>query len=158
VLRTSSLGLALFGVWLCWSGYFTPFLLTLGVLSCLGVLALAHRMGLIDAEGAPFELTLRALVYLPWLLWEIVKANVDVARRVLHPRMPISPRIIRVPASQQTNIGRVIFANSITLTPGTISLRVDDDVITVHALTRQAAESLLQGEMDRRARWVEGGE
>ncbi len=83
-------------------------------------------------------------------MWQIVIANIDVARRVLSPSLPISPTLIRVKASQSTDLGQAIYANSITLTPGTISIDVEDGEILVHALTREGAQSLLDGEMDRR--------
>lgn len=148
--------LALAGIWLLWSGIFEPLLLGLGLASVLAVVALSARMRLIDAEGVPFELAPRALLYAPWLLWEILKANLHVARLILTPRLPISPRMIEVRPSQRTDLGRTIYANSITLTPGTVSVRVDEETITVHALTAEAAEGLKTGVMDRRVSWVEG--
>ena len=80
---TVSLSLVLYGTWLLWSGHYTPLLLSFGVLSCVVVVAIARRMRIVDQEGAPVELPLRMLSYLPWLLWEIVKSNVDVARRII---------------------------------------------------------------------------
>ena len=143
-------------VWLGLSGHGEPLMLGLGLASCLGVLALARRMRLIDSEGAPIQLSLRALLYTPWLLWEIFKANVDVARRILNPRLPIDPRIIRVKTSQQSDVAKVAYANSITLTPGTVSLRVEGDEIEVHALTAEAAAELQAGRIDRSVSWMEG--
>ena len=153
---TVSLSLVLFGVWLLWSGHFEPLLLSFGVLSCAVVVTLARKMKIVDREGAPVELALRALVYVPWLLWEIVKANIDVARRILAPRLPISPTIITVKAGQRHDIARVIYANSITLTPGTVSVDTDGDQITVHALTEEAARAVETGDMDRRVSRLEG--
>ena len=150
------LGLVLVAVWLLLSGHYTPLLLSLGAVSCGVVLAISIRMNIVDREGAPVELPLRALGYLPWLLWEIMKANLDVAGRILRPRMPISPRLITVRCTQTHDIGRVIYANSITLTPGTVSVDVRGDEITVHALTAEAADALMEGEMDRRVTRVEG--
>ncbi len=75
----------------------------------------------------------------------------DVTKRILDPRLPISPCLIRVKTSQTSDVGRVIYANSITLTPGTISIALEDDEILVHALTREGAEGLAGGDMDRRA-------
>ena len=71
------------------------------------------------------------------------------------PELPISPRIIRVKTSQQTDVGRVIHANSITLTPGTVSLAFEDGDIIVHAISRAAAEGTLEGSIDRRVTKVE---
>jgi len=153
---TVSLSLVLFGVWLLWSGHFEPLLLSLGVLSCAVVVAIARKMKIVDREGAPVELALRALAYVPWLLWEIVKANIDVARRILDPRLPISPRIIKVRAGQRHDITRVIYANSITLTPGTVSVDTNGDEITIHALTEEAARAVETGDMDRRVSRLEG--
>ena len=152
---TVSLSLVLYGTWLLWSGHYTPLLLSFGVLSCVVVVAIARRMRIVDQEGAPVELPLRVLSYLPWLLWEIVKSNVDVARRILTPGLPISPRLIKIKAGQRSDIGRVIYANSITLTPGTVTVGVEGDELTVHALTEEAASSLQTGEMDRRVTRVE---
>jgi multicomponent Na+:H+ antiporter subunit E len=143
-------------LWLGWSGHYTPLLLGLGLASCVAVVLLAQRMRILDREGTPLELALRLPFYAPWLLWQVFKANVDVSRRILSPRVPIQPRVVRVKTSQETDLGRVVYANSITLTPGTVSLRVEGDEIIVHALTRKAAEELLEGSMDRRVTRTEG--
>jgi multicomponent Na+:H+ antiporter subunit E len=152
---TVSLSLVLFGVWLLWSGHYTPLLLLFGVLSCGAVVTIARRMGTVDQEGVPVELPLRALLYLPWLLWEIVKSNVDIARRILTPSLPVNPRLIKIKAGQRTDIGRVIYANSITLTPGTVTVGVEGDELTIHALTKEAADALETGEMNRRVTRLE---
>lgn len=150
-MRHVSLILALSAFWLLLSGQFTPFLLAAGLASVLAVTWFVdRRMRVLDLEGHPSHLSLRALTYWPWLLWEIAKAGWDVTRIILHPRLPISPELIRVRASQQTDVGQVIYANSITLTPGTISLEVGDGTILVHALTRAGAEGLESGDMDSR--------
>ncbi|MSO90408.1 MAG: cation transporter [Acetobacteraceae bacterium] len=150
-MRHVSLILALAAFWLLLSGHFTPFLLALGLASVLAVTWFVdRRMRVVDLEGHPSHLSLNVLTYWPWLLWEIVKAAWDVTKIILHPRLPISPEIIRVPASQKTDVGQVIYANSITLTPGTISLETDDGSILVHALTRAGADGLATGDMDRR--------
>ncbi len=109
----------------------------------------------VDLEGAPLEVTPRALLYAPWLIWQIVRANVDVARIILHPGLPIRPHVIRVRAGQETELGRVIYANSITLTPGTVTIDLQGRDLTVHALTDEAAQGLATGEMDRRVSTTE---
>jgi len=150
-MRHVSLILALAAFWLLLSGYFAPKLLILGAISVLAITWFVdRRMRVVDLEGHPSHLSLNALTYWPWLLWEIVKSGWDVTRIILHPRLPISPEIIRVPATQSTDVGVVIYANSITLTPGTIALETDDGSILVHALTRAGAEGLASGDMDRR--------
>ena len=156
-MRRLSLSLVLFGVWLLFSGHYTPLVVALGVLSCGLVVVIAGRMGVIDAEGHPIEHARRSFGYLPWLFKEIAKANLSVARRILNPRLPINPRLIRVSTSQRSELGRVIYANSITLTPGTVSIRIEGDQILVHALDDEFAADLESGEMDRRVAHLEGG-
>ena len=138
------------------SGIFEPLSLILGVFSCALVVAIAVRMDVIDHEAVPVHLTFKVLMYWPWLLWEIVKANIDVTKRVLG-FADISPTMVRIKATQKTDLGIVIFANSITLTPGTISIDVDEEgYILVHALSRDGTEGLEGGDMDRRVTELEG--
>ena len=144
-------------VWLLLSGYFDkPLLLGLGAVSVALVAFISLRMRIVDDEGLPIQLPAGLVRYLPWLVVEIVKANVDVALRILRPDLPIRPRVIQVRAGQRTDVGRVIYANSITLTPGTVTIDTEGDHITVHALTKEAADGVLTGEMDRRVTRVEG--
>ena len=150
------LGLFLFAIWLLLSGHYTPLLLVLGLVSILLVVLLALRADLIDHEMQPVLLKPSVLLYWVWLGREIIKSNIDVSRRILDPRMPISPNIFTIRVAQKTDLGRVTYANSITLVPGTVTMDVDGDVFTVHALTREAAEDLKRGEMDRRVCSVEG--
>ena len=151
-----SLGLVLFAVWLLWSGHFTPLLVSLGLVSTLAVVFIGKRMRVMDEEGAPLDLPLRALRFLPWLGWQIVKANLHVAGRILGGRVRIRPTLIRVKASQKRELGRVIYANCITLTPGTVAVDLEGDQILVHALTPEAADELRSGEMDRKVTDYEG--
>lgn len=153
---TISLSLVLYAFWLVLSGYFTPFLLTLGAACAVGVALFAYRMQVLDHEGHPIHLGPRALTYWPWLMKEIAKSAWDVSRIILSPRLPISPTLIRARASQKTVVGQVTYANSITLTPGTITVGVEGDQFVVHALTREGAEGVLSGDMDRRVSQFEG--
>lgn len=155
-MRVVSLIVVLAVVWLLLSGHYNGLLLGLGALSCLFVAWIAHRMEVVDHEGHPVHVSWRAPLYWLWLGWQIVLANLDVARRILDPRMPISPTVFTVTPTQKSDLGRVTFANSITLTPGTVSLRVRETEIEVHALTRETAEELGQGEMDRQVTRFEG--
>jgi multicomponent Na+:H+ antiporter subunit E len=143
-------------VWLLFSGHFNPLLLTLGLASCALVVLITTRMDLVDREGHPIHLSWGALIYWPWLFVEILKANIDVAKRVLRPKMDISPTLVRVKASQKSDLGLVIYANSITLTPGTVSIDVANGEILVHAISREGAEALIEGEMDRRVTHMVG--
>lgn len=151
-----SSGAVLFGFWLTLSGYLEPFLVSAGAASAAAVVWLAHRMALIDRESHPIHLRGRVLTYLPWLFKEIAKSAWDVTKIILNPRLPVTPAMVRVKASQRTAVGIVTYANSITLTPGTISVEVGDGSILVHALTKEGAESLATGYMDRRVLRFEG--
>jgi len=149
------LAISLCLTWLLLSGHYTPLLLALGASSVALIVWIAHRMDVIDHEGQPIQLTARTPVYMLWLLKEIMVSNIDVAKRILAPRLNISPRLIKVKAHEQTELGQVIYANSITLTPGTVSVRVIDGTIVVHALTRESAASVESGKMDRRVQRLE---
>ncbi len=151
-----NLGLFLFAIWVLLSGHYTPLLLVLGVLSTLLVVFLAARADLIDREIYPILLKASVLFYWFWLGREIIKSNINVARLILDPAMPISPNVFTVRAFQKTELGRVTYANSITLVPGTVAMDVEEDVITVHALTMAAAKDLKRGDMNRRVCHVEG--
>jgi multicomponent Na+:H+ antiporter subunit E len=150
-----NLTLFLLAIWLLLSGHYTPLMILFGVLSTLLVVILAVRADLIDREMHPVLLKPSVLFYWFWLGREIIKSNIDVAGRILSPRLPISPNIFTVRAGQKTDLGRVTYANSITLIPGTVAMDVDEDVITVHALTEDAAADLKRGEMNRRVCNVE---
>lgn len=148
------IGLAIY--WLLLSGHFETQLLAFGVVSCGLVVWLVHRMDVIDHEAQPYGMGVRTMVYLPWLLWEIVKANIDVARVILDPKLPISPTIFETDTYQKTELGRVIYANSITLTPGTVTIDIDGNGrFLIHALTRAGAEGVLTRDMDRRVAALE---
>ncbi len=155
---TLSLLVSMISIWLLWSGHYTPLLISLGVLSSILVVVLARRMDLVDQEGVLVDIALRLPFYVIWLIWEITKANVEVARRILDPRLPISPRMVRVKADQRHDLSRVIYANSITLTPGTVSVDTEGDVIIVHALTKPAADEVETGSMGRQVKRLEGSE
>jgi len=146
----------LFIVWLLLSGHYTSPLMTYGALSCAGIVLLVRHLGILDEEALPVHLSLRWLVYAPWLMKEIVLSNIAVAKVILTPGLPIHPRMIRLTASQSSDVSRVIYANSITLTPGTVTLDVRGSEFLVHSLTSDSAEGLLSGEMDRRVSRVEG--
>lgn len=152
-----SIGLVLFCFWLVLSGHYTIITVPAGILSVLGVVALSRRMGVADEEGHPIHLLPRAITYWPWLALEIAKAAWDVTKIILHPKLPITPTLIRLKASQHSAVGIATYANSITLTPGTITARVSGNEFLVHAITRSGAEDLAKGTMDRRVRKFEVG-
>ena len=157
MLRSFSLFLCLFLFWLLLSGMPTPFLLSAGVGSALLVVWFARWIDVLDQEGHPIHLFWHALFsYWPWLLKEIAVSAWQVSRVVLDPKLPISPTLVRLRPSQTTDVGLVIHANSITLTPGTISVEVGREEFLVHALTRAGAAGVQRGgEMDNRVSALE---
>jgi multicomponent Na+:H+ antiporter subunit E len=155
-MRYVSLAVFLFAFWIVLSGHYTPVLIAAGVVSAAVCVLVAIRARVADAEGHPVELVRGAVTYFPWLIREIVKSAWSVATIIVHPRLPISPTMTVVRASQKTTVGVATYANSITLTPGTITVRVNGNDLTVHALTRDGALDLEGGAMDRRVSRFEG--
>lgn len=153
---TTRLVVVLSVFWVLLSGMLTPFLLAAGLGAALATALLARRMEIADREGLPLHLTLAAVTYWPWLVKEILKSGWQVARIVLDPRLPVSPTLVRFKPSQQSTLGLVTHANSITLTPGTVTVEADHDEFLVHALTREGADGLEGSEMDRRVSRFEG--
>ena len=117
----------LLAFWLLLSGYFTPFLVAAGVGSSIAVVAFARRMEMVDVEAFPLVMWRTMFRYWPWLLKEIAKSGWSVTRIVLDPRLPITPTLIRFRPGQRTPVGLVTHANSITLTPGTITVEAEPD-------------------------------
>lgn len=156
-MRVISFGIILYLFWLGLSGYFKPFLLFGGLASTLFVLYAARRMKLLDTEGYPAHLLPAAATYWPWLIREMIKAGWNVTKVVLSPKLAISPTMTRVAASQHTAAGIATYANSITLTPGTVTTAVRGNILTVHALERSGALNLEEGGMDARVTQFERG-
>lgn len=156
MLYSISLYVSLYLFWLLLSGYFTPFLLSAGLGSALAAVWFARRMGVVDGEGHPIQLAGRALFYWPWLIKEIIKSAWDVSRIIVNPKLPISPTLVRFKPSQKSDLGLVIHAQSITLTPGTITIEALRGEFLVHGLTRSGAEGTIDSDMDRRSTVFEG--
>jgi multicomponent Na+:H+ antiporter subunit E len=147
---------AVLAFWLVLSGHFKPFLVGAGVGCAIFVVWFARRMEIVDREGVPIDFWRAVFGYWPWLVKEIVKSAWVVTRIILHPKLPISPTLARFRPLQRTGMGLVVHANSITLTPGTMTVDVADGEFLVHALTREGASGLADSEMDRRVRRLEG--
>ena len=156
MLHAVLLGFALSALWWFLSGYTAALLLGLGAGSILLVVWIARRMDVIDHESHPIHMAPKGVLYFPWLIWEIAKANLDVAKIIVQTEMPIQPQVIELTAGQVSDAGLVAFANSITLTPGTVTIGVEGNAFLVHALTDDAAAGLASGEMDRRVTDMEG--
>ena len=155
-MRQFSLAIALFAFWLALSGHYTFFLLSVGVICVAFCVLIAWRMNATDREAHPVHLLGRAVTFFPWLIWEIVKSAWAVAKIIVHPKLPISPTMTVVKATQRTPVGIATYGNSITLTPGTITTGVEGNLLTVHALVRDGADDLEAGGMDARVTQFEG--
>ena len=143
-----------FVIWLLLSGHYDPLLLTLGVLSCITCLYITWKAKFIDEEGLPLNLLIRLPIYTVWLFKEIIKANIDTAKIIIFNNP--DPQNFRVKSSQKTEAGKVTYANSITLTPGTVTTVLDGDILEVHALSSDMADDVKSGAMDKKVSWLEG--
>ena len=148
--QIASLALALAVLWLLLSGHFEPLMVSFGIVSIAFVSLIAQRMHVVDGESYPFALVPRLSSYWLWLIKEIVKSSIDTARRALGSKSEVAPVVFEAPASQGSDLGLVIHANSITLTPGTVSLQLGDGTIRVHALHPDVAKSALESGMNER--------
>jgi len=148
--------MALLVSWVLWSGIYKPLLLWLGLFSCLLSVWLAQRMGFFQ-----HPMSLRTILRLPahwwWLLGEIIRSSVEVARVVLSPSLPISPTVVELTTTEATDAGKVILGNSITLSPGTVTIDVHRDRLLVHCLTQRSASQLQDPEVQRRIARLELG-
>lgn len=149
----------LFGVWCIFSGIFDVFHLTLGAISCLIVTLISGDLFFSSEKITTSHIKdgLRFIKYIPWLIYQIIISNIHVAYLVLHPKMPIEPQVIEYKAKLKKDISKVVFANSIILTPGTITMDISrDNVLLVHCISRKVADDLLTGEMEKRVAKVFG--
>jgi len=141
--------------WLLWSGLFKPLLISLGIFSCVLSVYLANRMGFFRHQQDLLTLLPRLPGYWLWLLKEIVVSSLDVAKLILKPSMPISPTVVVLTAENKTDVGQVIFGNSITLSPGTVTLDLHEGQVLIHCLSSDSAKELEKGEANRRAAALE---
>ncbi|MEM7670872.1 MAG: Na+/H+ antiporter subunit E [Pseudomonadota bacterium] len=158
-MRAVLIAVALFIFWMLMSGEWEhQWLIWAGGILSIAVMGFSLFKGLTDQEGFPIEKLPRALVYWPWLIWQILLSAWNVTRIVLDPRLPISPKMVKVRANQKTAVGITTYANSITLTPGTISVEVSETgrTIWVHAITAQNAEGMEDDEMNHKVAWMDG--
>ncbi|KAF5410995.1 MAG: Na+/H+ antiporter subunit E [Euryarchaeota archaeon] len=136
--------------WLLLSAHFDKFHVGAGIM-CSGLVAYAsHDLLFKDTEKHRLTKTLRFITYIPWLIYQIVLANIDVAKRALSPSMPIDPQVVTFKTILKSDVARTALANSITLTPGTVTIDIVDNVFYVHAIAKEPADDLLEGAMERR--------
>jgi multicomponent Na+:H+ antiporter subunit E len=144
------IAISLFGFWLILSGHYTLLLLVFGVMSVLLVVYLLRRMDQIDEEPITLRPGLKFFHYIGWLLWQVVLANIDVARRIWHPSLPIQPTWAKLDIKVTKPLEKTLYANSITLTPGTLTADLEKDYFIIHSLTPEGIDELRQGEMQQR--------
>jgi multicomponent Na+:H+ antiporter subunit E len=153
-LRRLAVFVILYAFWLLLSGHYDLFHLSLGLICSLLVAFISHDL-LIENISAPKRIrkARRFISYVPWLIYQIVLANLHVAYLVLNPKA-IDPRIVRFKTRLKSQFSMVTLGNSITLTPGTITMDIIDGEFYVHALSKKVADDLLSGEMERRVAHV----
>lgn len=148
--RLLMLAFALVATWLLWSGLYKPLLFGLGAVSVALTLWLGVRMDLTNRAYFALELVPRMFGYWAWLLKEIIYSNFAITRIILSPSLPIQPTMLRLHPPSPGPIGRATLANSITLTPGTLTVDAHRDTFIIHCLTTATAEELQGGEMAER--------
>ena len=148
--RILTLVVLLIAAWVLWSGYLKPLLLGLGALSCLLTVWVVRRMGYFDEETFAFHYDWRLLGFWAWLGREVVLSSIEVARVVLRRKVDIAPRVVDIDGRGMGPVDLALLGNSITLTPGTLTLDVYEGRLLVHALTPEGAAALQRGEMQRR--------
>ena len=153
----ATLLVVLMAAWLLWSGIYKPLVIGLGVFSCVLTVVLARQMGFFENSSHLVRVLPRLPGYWLWLGVEIVKSSWDVARVVLSPDLPIKPTTIRIKAGTDLEISQTILGNSITLSPGTVSVDVYEGELVVHCLTEAGVEALREGEVVRRVQALESG-
>ena len=153
--KSVTLFIVLFGFWILMSGYYTPLILSLGVISCLLCVYLTIKGKFLDNETLPIYFFPRLIQYSLWLIKEILKSNIATAKVIIMKSE--EPELFSVKATQKTNEGKVTYANSITLTPGTVTTQIKNDIFEVHALTKDFGDDVRSSEMDKMVTWLEKG-
>jgi multicomponent Na+:H+ antiporter subunit E len=143
------LAVALAVFWFAMSGETSPFFVGLSVIAVLLTLWISASLKVIDRDSSPYHRAPHLLIYTGRLMVEIVKANIAVIARVLGVRHSIDPAMVEVTTSTRTSLSKALFANSITLTPGTVTVDVEGQVLKVHALVRENAGEDSFAPMDR---------
>lgn len=141
--------------WLLWSGLYKPVVLGLGLFSCVITLIIATRTGFFEPARELLHIVVRLPGYWLWLLGEIIRSSLTVARIVLSPSLPSSPVVVKLKLKPTTDMTQVILGNSITLSPGTVTIDIFEEDLLVHCITREGAEDLLSGEFNQRVRDLE---
>ncbi|HLT64619.1 MAG TPA: Na+/H+ antiporter subunit E [Pseudohongiella sp.] len=151
-IHTLSLLLILTAFWLLNSGLFKPLIFMMAAVSIGLVLFISARMKIIDEESQPVHLTRRVPGYYLWLLKELFVSNAQVVSTIWKGSAGLQPAMATIPMNAMSDMGKVIYANSISLTPGTVTTEVTDNSITVHALDKSSIAAIASGELEERVR------
>jgi multicomponent Na+:H+ antiporter subunit E len=144
------IAVTLYLFWVLLSGHFTLLLLSLGGLSVGLTVWFLRRMDQVDGEGSFVRLSAGLIGYVCWLYWNVVKSCIDVVIRIWDPKLPINPTWQRIETDISTPLKKTLYANSITLTPGTITTNARRDHLWIHSLSSESLAELQKGEMERR--------
>ena len=155
MLRSVLLFFILLLVWLLLSGHYTFLIISLGVISCLLCVYLTRRANILDNELLPVTFFPRIIQYIIWLIKEIIVSNISTAKVILTNSE--NPEIFTVKCTQKTPEGKTTYANSITLTPGTVTTDIKNNILEVHALTSDFGDDVRSGDMDKKVTWLEKG-
>ena len=153
-MRSFLLFIILLGLWLLMSGHYSILIISLGVLSCAFCVYVAKRAEIIDNEGLPLFFFPRLFNYLIWLFKEIFVSNLNTAKAIISGK--IEPETFTVKASQLTDVAKVTYANSITLTPGTVTTKIKNNTFEVHALNSDFGDDVRSNVMDQKVQRLEG--
>ncbi len=142
--------LAIGAFWMGNSGHYKPLMLGFAAMSIVTTLFLCARLQIIDREGAPYVRAAGFLAYVPWLTWEVIKSNWVMIKACLRADLDINPALVKVKTICKSDLAKVTFANSITLTPGTVTVEIEGDKLLVHGLYEANTSPEGFAEMDRR--------
>lgn len=141
--------------WMLLSGHTSFLLLTLGLASVVLVTWLVSRMDRNDNAPVRMLFSMKFISYLGWLIWQVIITNIDVAKRIWNPSLPIKPASRKIKVSIKDPLIKTIYANSITLTPGTVTTEIGEDYFIVHALNSEGLDELEEGDIERRLSCLE---
>ena len=139
--------IGLFWLWVLLSGKLDAFHLSVGFLGAALIAWINTEPQHLDEPPLPHA---RLVLYWPWLFWEIVKSNLNITKIILDPKLPINPRLIQYPTNLGSNPAVVLLGNSITLTPGTVTIEVSSDELVIHALDDGSSSELESRAMERK--------
>tara|TARA_B100001778_G_scaffold163149_1_gene134024 strand:+ start:3372 stop:3899 length:528 start_codon:yes stop_codon:yes gene_type:complete len=146
----------IFIFWFILSGLTSPLMIFLGLLSAAFVMYIVNKMDLIDHEISMHNFDITNLtLYFFWLIKEITISNLKVCFYIINPKKDTAPEIIKIKSTQKSDLAHVLYANSITLTPGTVTLDVDNETFTVHVLDKTFKDSLLSNTMNSKVMHTE---